>query len=188
MKKEDPFMSAATTASKLYKLVQERESVTTYYDSWSNMAEVVKQKGGGFVNEKLIKTVLSEDRTSLSANVARKLQEGKHLDESKHKQYVRARAKAEDTFLASLFIRGLGGHKYGKLKDELANQCSWGSNKYPNDITAAYKMVMNCKSTNSSRRDHQRNGNGLDGLSFSQNDYGRNTGNQQAVAGTDGRT
>ena len=130
--------------------------MTTYYDTWSNMAEVVKQKGGGFVNDKLIKTVLHDDGTLLSANVAKKLQEGKHLDESEHKQYVKARMKAEDRFLASLFIRGLGGHKYyGKLKDELANQCSWGSNKYPSDITAAYKMALNYKSTNNSRRDRQ---------------------------------
>ena len=46
--KEDPFMSAAMTSSKLYKLIQDRELVTDYYDTWLNMAKVVKQKGGGF--------------------------------------------------------------------------------------------------------------------------------------------
>ena len=74
------------------------------------------------------------------------------------------------------------------MKDKLANQFSWGSNKYPSDITAAYDMAMNYKSTDNGHRDRQRNRSGLDGLSFSQNDNGRSTGNQQAVPGTDGRT
>ena len=183
--KEDPFMSAATTSSKLYKLVQERETVTGYYDTWSNMAEVVKQKGGGFVNDELVKTILRDSGTLLGANVATKLDEDKYLDENEHKRYIRARAKAEEKFLASLFIKGLSGQKYGKLKDKLSNQCSWGNNNYPVDITAAYEMVLNYRDTDrNSRRDRNRNGNGIDGLSF----LNRNGANQQAVAGTDGRT
>ena len=47
--KEDPFVSAVGTASRLYGLVQERESLANYYDTWTNMAEVLKHKGGGFV-------------------------------------------------------------------------------------------------------------------------------------------
>ena len=188
--KEDPFMSAATTgSSKLYKMVQDRETVTTYHDTWSNMAEVVRQKGGGFVNNRLIKTVLESHGKILSTIVAKKLMEDTFLDKSEHKQYIKAKAKAENKYLASLFIKGLSGQKYSKMKeDELANQCSWGSNKYPADITAAYEMAMNYKNADGNRRDRQRAGQGLEGLLFSQNDGGRGTGNQQAVAGTDGRT
>ena len=182
--KEDPFMSAATTSSKLYRIVQERETVTDYYDTWSNMVEVVKQKGGGFVNDELVKTVLKDSGTLLGANIVTKLDEGTHLDENEHKRYIRARTKAEEKFLASLFIKGLSGQKYGKLKDELSNQCSWGNNNYPTDITAAYEMALNYRDTDRNRRDRNRNGHGIDGLSF----LNQGGANQQAVAGTDGRT
>ena len=95
----------------------------------------------------------------------------------------------EEKFLASLFIKGLSGHKYGKLKDELSNQCSWGNNNYPEDITAAYEMALNYCNTDNNRRDRFRNNNNINRLSFSQNNNGgNNSSNQQAVARTDSCT
>ena len=44
--KEDPFMVAVGTTGRLYyKLLQDRESSTSYYDTWINIAEVLKLKG-----------------------------------------------------------------------------------------------------------------------------------------------
>ena len=106
---------------------------------------------------------MRESDTLLGANVATKLDKGKHLDENEHKRYIRARGKAEEKNLASLFIKGLSRHKYRKLKDELSNQCSCGNNNYPQDITAAYEMALNYHNTDNNRRDRFRNNNALMG-------------------------
>ena len=44
------------------------------------MAEVVKQKGGGFVNNELIKVVLKESGTLQGASVIKKIDKGMYLD------------------------------------------------------------------------------------------------------------
>ena len=97
--KEDPFMSAAKTSNKLHRLVQDRESLTDYYSTWSNMAEVVKQKGGGFINDELIKVVLKEGGTLQGASIMKKIDDEKYLDENEFKLYRKARTRAEDRFL-----------------------------------------------------------------------------------------
>ena len=70
-------MLAAKTSNKLHRLVQDQESVTDYYNTWSNMAEVVKQKGGGFVNDELVKVVLKESGTIQGASIIKRIDKGK---------------------------------------------------------------------------------------------------------------
>ena len=145
------------------------------------MAEVLKHKGGGFVDKELIKVVLMEGGTILGHHVIGKLDKSEPFDSTELKKYTKAKNKAEERYLAALFIKGLSGNKFNRLKTELANQYSWGSNSYPSTITDAYDMAMTYRSPEGGHRG--RNGNGLEGLSFL-----NNRGDQgQGVPGTDGQ-
>ena len=137
--KEDPFVSVVASASKLYKLTQGRENLTQYYDTWSNMSEVVKIKGGGFINKKLVKVTLREEGTPGGANVITKIDADKPLDEAELRRYKGAKVKATEQYLAALFIKGLSNSKYSRLKTDLANQFMWGNNNYP--VTLADAMI-----------------------------------------------
>ena len=50
---------------------------------------------------------------------------------------------ARDRTLATAVIRGADRTRFGTLVAELANQCSRGKDEYPQDITAAYSMLVN---------------------------------------------
>ncbi len=45
--------------------------------------------------------------------------------------------------VALLIISGADKHKYGKLKDELANNYLLGTNQYPNTFNKAMRILMN---------------------------------------------
>ena len=186
--KEDPFISAVGTASRMYRLVQEQENLANYYDTWTNMAEVLKHKGSGFVGRELIEVILKEGGTLLGQNVAIKLNNEQPFNKSELKKYKKAKHRAEERYLAALFIKGLRGNKFLRMKTELANQCSWGSNSYPSTVTEAYNMAMAYKSPdgNSCGRD---SGNRIEGLSFiTEKEYRERTGSYGSTPPVSGAT
>ena len=108
----------------------------------------------------------------LGQNVMIKLINDQPFNESELKKYKKAKSRAEERYLATLFIKGLSENKYLRMKTELANQCSWGSNSYPSTVTEAYDMAMTYRipDENSCRRD---GGGRLQGLSFLNNEIHR---------------
>ena len=63
-------------------------------------------------------------------------------------------AIARDMTLAMALLRGSDPHRYGMLVTDLANQHAMGVDNYPQDLTAAYALLVNYKTpTNKSSRD-----------------------------------
>ena len=112
-----------------------------------------------------------------------KLSNEEPFSKNELKKYKKAKNRAEERFLAALFIKGLRGIKYLRMKTDLANQCTWGRNSYPSTVTEAYDMAMTYRSPdgNSHGRDNR---NRLEGLSFMNNDGAQN---REGVPGTDGQ-
>lgn len=84
------------------------------------------------------------------------------MEENDHfKIYSKAKTKAEDRYMVALFIKGLNNAKYNsKLKADLTNQCTWGSNQCPKTMTASYKVALHFKGGADDSRnisDHQIN-------------------------------
>ena len=106
------------------------------------------------------------------------------LNESELKKYKKAKSRAEEErYLAALFIKGLRGSRYLRMKTELANQCLWGSNSYPGTVTETYDMAMTYRSPDRGTCSRDT-GNRLEGLSFLNND---GTQREEGVPGTDGQ-
>ena len=123
-------------------------TLDSYYNTFINRAEAARRKGCGFVGDKLVIAVLKEEQGSITAiNVIAKLNTGKGFDDMEMATYSKAKAQAEERWLAALFFEGLSNTKYVRLKADLANQCMWGNNLYPKTVTEAYELAMRYKSS-----------------------------------------
>ena len=141
-KKEDTFLSGISTTTRLYRLTQDRDNIITYYETWVNMAEVLRQKAGTFVGENYVMQILEERGSTSGLEIKEKLDKKVGLKDDEMKKYIKARKLAEERWLAGMFIQGLSSSKYKRMKAELANQYNWGTNSYPQTIPEAYDMAL----------------------------------------------
>ena len=116
----------------IYLYCQDKETVAEYFKTFKNKIEVIEHNGGTFGMEPgIMEAFLKEEGLdNLTAN---------------NDQKVAAQAKTVESVMACAFILGADRNRYGKLIEDLENSCTQGTNKYPADLTTAYKLLVNWK-------------------------------------------
>jgi hypothetical protein len=117
----------------LYNCVQgEHTDVPDYYKNFKSRLDVVVYNGGAFgVNTGIVDEVLKESNVIPAQATP---------DEVKD-----AESKSKERAAAVAFLLGADKKRYGKLVEDLENSFTQGEDRYPKDLTGAYKLMINWK-------------------------------------------
>lgn len=120
---------------RLYTMRQGKDmSVPDYFKVFKNNVDVVEHNGGSFGFEiGLINLILGE------------VQAGLDMGSATDAQKTTAQDKARDMSMGAAFILGADRSRYGKLIEDLENSYTQGDDKYPKNLTDAYKLLINWK-------------------------------------------
>jgi hypothetical protein len=118
-------------------------SVPEYHKQFKSLVDVIEYNGGsighdhGLIKAKLIAAGADPATT--------------HGDERN-----KATDEARDATVACAFIMGADKHRYGKLKEDLENSFTQGDNKYPVNLTEAYRLLTSWKQERTHTRGNHR--------------------------------
>jgi Zinc knuckle len=117
----------------LYQFEQDSKTAAPeYYRLFKDMLNVVEHNGGTFgKNEGAINACLRD----------KNIDPDKATDAQKEQAEIDAKGRAE----AVAFLLGADEERYGKLVEDLENSFTQGDNRYPKDLTDAYKLLVNWK-------------------------------------------
>ena len=117
------------------------QSNSDYLTKFKNMVTVIEHYGGSFGKDPmLIKEVVNKDQDT---NVP--------VPKEGSKEYKEATKIARDRFLGYAFLRCSDPNRYNKFMTHMSNQYNVGQNQFPEDITAAYGMILHYKSDTKSK-------------------------------------
>ena len=112
-----------------------KESVEEYVRNFKSLWDTVEAFGGlPGVHEGLVRGILNDMTTGRAATA----QDRKD-----------AEAASSEAVKAALLISGVDRRKYGKLKDELANNYLLGTDQYPDTFEKAQRILGNYQTTRS---------------------------------------
>jgi hypothetical protein len=117
----------------LFLCRQDRDTtVPQYYKEFKSIVDVIEYNGGSLgADEGLVRAKLASS--------------GCNPDSPTRRQKDDATSQARDATVACIFILGADKWRFGKLKEDLENAYTQGDDKYPVDLTEAYKLLTNWK-------------------------------------------
>jgi hypothetical protein len=71
-------------------------------------------------------------------------------DSATKAEILKARKVREDNYLGMALVKGADRMRYSRLMDDLINQFTMGHNNYPQNVTAAYNLLINYRVTGQS--------------------------------------
>jgi hypothetical protein len=116
---------------RFYLLRQDKHmSVQQYYETFTNMVEVIEHCGGDIGTDRsLVTEMLGGTDRAIASEAA----------------MTNAEKLAKDKYLACAFILGSDKTRYGKLVEDLENAFTQGDDKFPKDMVSAYNLLVNWK-------------------------------------------
>jgi hypothetical protein len=117
----------------LFLYRQDRDvSVAEYHKHFKSLVDVIEYNGGSLGADRGL--VISKLRAA-----------GLDPGTASRSERETATAEARDATVACAFILGADKARFGKLKEDLENAYTQGNDKYPSDLTDAYKLLTNWK-------------------------------------------
>jgi hypothetical protein len=117
----------------LFLYRQDRDtSVPEYHKQFKSLVDVIEYNGGS----------LGADHGLIASKLKAA---GANPDAPTEAQNKAATTEARDTTVACAFILGADKTRFGKLQEDLENAYTQGDDKYPTDLTEAYKLLTNWK-------------------------------------------
>jgi hypothetical protein len=117
----------------LFLYRQDRETtVPEYHKQFKSLVDVIEYNGGS----------LGADRGLI---VSKLEAAGVNPASASQSEKETATTEARDTTIACAFILGADKSRFGKLMEDLENAYTQGDDKYPTDLTDAYKLLTNWK-------------------------------------------
>jgi hypothetical protein len=169
------FLSVADARLNFYQYKQDQQQpLHEYLKNFRSLLEVLEHYGA----------TVGEDECFLKS-----LEDYPESDEPTDPKLLPAWTKkratdARNRTVAILFLKGADRRRYGSLWTDLENQFSRGVNQYPNDLVAAYNLLLSHKETkrsnNSNGSEVVREDEEVSGMTFVQH--------AEIIAGTDGIT
>jgi hypothetical protein len=150
----------------LFLYRQDRDTtLPEYHKQFKSLVDVIEYNGGSLgADEGLIVAKLKAD----GVDPAR-------ANDSEREVAV---VKARDTTIACAFILGVDKSRFGKLKEDLENAYTQGDDKYPKDLTDAYKLLTNWKQDPRSHIQMVRRNEGTSDVTFTNIEGGHDVAEQ----------
>ena len=127
-------MSIHNAKSAFYKFNQRDLSLNDYRERFNNVVEIATSYDNKLYDDKLLNHLCEKEHDTTWATLQEEPEENENLIEE-------LEAEAHDITVATGFLACCDRRRYGKVLDDLENDCIKGDFNYPRDMPAAYKML-----------------------------------------------
>ena len=128
-----PVQSIMNCKKTLLTYKQGREQpIPDYHKKFKGLVDVIEYNGGSIGAEPGLYAACLREAGSTNEPVSKE-------------EHEAATSKARDETIAYLFLFGADKFRFGKLHEDIENAYTQGDDKYPSDLTEAYKLLTNWK-------------------------------------------